>query len=259
MARIKFYDPSTGVWTHADEILNIAPVQSVNGMTGAVSVTCENMGAEPANSVSAHNTSTESHADIRSSLAALISGKLDRTGIEVKTAVLTLDDGSTVTCDVLVMSDSVVLISYTNQIPISIDTDGSIYNGCGYEYNLRLSSSGETKSHGYSYVTGYIPAKGGDVIRIYGCGWGTTEHSSNYICAYDSSFTFIGGYVPKAPTYYGTTMVQSCTKQENGDADVTLSALDTIAYIRVNSRGLTSTTTDVSIDDMIVTVNEEIT
>ena len=41
-------------------------------------------------------------------------------------------------------SDGLVLWKqgYTNQVPKSTDTNGSIYNGTGYKDNTRLSSSG---------------------------------------------------------------------------------------------------------------------
>ena len=36
--------------------------------------------------------------------------------------------------------------NFTNQVPISTDTDGSIFNGVGYKDNVRLSSSGGISS-----------------------------------------------------------------------------------------------------------------
>lgn len=65
-------------------------------------------------------------------------------------------------------------LPYTNQIPISTDSDGSIFNGTGYKQNYRLNSSGivTDKASGDittdCFVTGFIPVKGGDVIRFSG-------------------------------------------------------------------------------------------
>ena len=52
---------------------------------------------------------------------------------------------------------------YTNQVPTSIDTDGSVFNGVGYVGRTRLSSSGATKKDAdFVTTTGYIPAKAND-------------------------------------------------------------------------------------------------
>ena len=61
---------------------------------------------------------------------------------------------------------------YTNQIPISTDTDGSIYNSIGYKLATRINSSGAPV--GYSSrptvgATGFIPMQQGDVVRFKNC------------------------------------------------------------------------------------------
>lgn len=256
MARIKYYDPSDKTWKHADEPVHICPVQSVNGKTGTPVLTYQDTGSEPAGAVSTHNKSAEAHADLRALIGRLFEEKLNSAGITTKTAILTLKDGSTATADILVLSQEETG-GYTNQVPLSIDTDGSIYNSTGYSTGLRLSSSGVLKAQAGSAVTGFIRANGGDLIRVYGCGWASTEHPNNYLCAYDSSFTLIGGYVPNVPTHYGTQVVAAVNRSDNGDAVITLENLSTISYIRVSSRGLTSTSS-INGEDMIVTVNEEI-
>lgn len=54
-----------------------------------------------------------------------------------------------------------------NQIPISTDTDGSVYNGVGYKTSCRLNSSGTLKEGETAYaLTGFIPFKPGDVVHI---------------------------------------------------------------------------------------------
>lgn len=63
--------------------------------------------------------------------------------------------------------------SYTNQIPISTDTDGSIFNGTGYKASARCSSDGSisdiTSGTNPAFVTGFIPCKQGDIIRLKNC------------------------------------------------------------------------------------------
>lgn len=53
--------------------------------------------------------------------------------------------------------------SYTNLIPLALDTDGvTIYNGVGYKADTRLSWSGGFKDNSGTCVTGYIPLNVGD-------------------------------------------------------------------------------------------------
>lgn len=197
-------------------------------------------------------------------IEALQKGKLDNTGVSFKKAKLPLADGTTIVIDVLTAIDGTVVIPFINQVPISIDTDGSSFNGTGYMKGYRLSSTGAIKEQAGSYVTGYIPAEMGDVIRIWGCEWGTTMNAHSYICAYDSSFAYIGGAATSAGAStltlvdHTATVVNNYSADEKGDTTLTVCANDT-AYIRVCSRGFT-TTTEYRFDpnNMIVTVNEEI-
>lgn len=68
-----------------------------------------------------------------------------------------------------------VVGGYTNQIPISTDTNGTIYNGTGYREKTRGNSSGAATDIGTQtavnpvFFTGFIPCKQGDVIRLKNC------------------------------------------------------------------------------------------
>lgn len=198
-------------------------------------------------------------------IKALQDGKLDNTGITFKKAILTLADGSLLEIDVLTALNGTVVIPYINQVPISIDTDKSVFNGTGYKEGYRLSSSGVVKESNGVVVTGYIPVKGGDVVRIYGCEFATTLNALSYICAYDSSFTFIGAKSSVAGsslsfTNYGTNIMGSYSADENYNFTVTLANVSNIAYIRVCSKGhIAGNYASFDPKDMIVTVNEEIT
>lgn len=48
------------------------------------------------------------------------------------------------------------VVSYTNQIPISTDTDGNIYNGVGYKADTYLSSGNDATKTGI-FASGFIP------------------------------------------------------------------------------------------------------
>jgi hypothetical protein len=144
-------------------------------------------------------------------------------------------------------------LSYTNWVPTSIDTDGSVYNGCGYKEVLRLNSSGAVKDKTNSVVTGFIPAKGGDVIRIAGVNWAYSS-SANYICAYDAAFVHIGAGTSQGSVY--STRIWESMTAEGEMGIIKLTPLDNIAYIRVSSAG--DNTKQEKGDKMIVTINEEI-
>ena len=146
---------------------------------------------------------------------------------------------------------------YKNWVPVSVDTDGSIFNGCGYADGYRLSSSGVIKAYDASSATGFIPVSGGDVIRIGGCKWYDTTSAMNYLCAYDSNFANIGSCTPHEGGYIYGTQVYGTMTGTASVAVITLADLQNIAYIRVSFNDKTSNAYTGA--DIIVTVNEEIT
>ena len=152
--------------------------------------------------------------------------------------------------------------SYTNMIPLSINSDGSEYVGAngedGYKTDTRLNSSSvESTSNATGYcVTGFIPVKPGDVIYFKNVNYtpGTSD-SGAYIASYDSTYTKINsttvqsgslteGHSAYKPvtTYSDTGYIESVTL-----SDGTLP----YAYIRISAKGINA--------DSIITVNEPIT
>lgn len=61
--------------------------------------------------------------------------------------------------------------SYTNQLQLATDTDGSIYNGVGWAAGYRLNSSGTPDGYSGSYITGFIPAQFGDTVYLKNVTW----------------------------------------------------------------------------------------
>lgn len=61
-----------------------------------------------------------------------------------------------VTGNIVITASAMKVTNYTNQIPISTDINGNVYNGKGYKEGYYLSSGNETARNG-SIVTGFIP------------------------------------------------------------------------------------------------------
>ena len=140
-------------------------------------------------------------------------------------------------------------VSYTNQIPISTDEDGSIYNGKGWAENTWVNGGKASYNWG-SEATGYIPCKVGDVIRFKDFGLDNT--STNRLAFYKSDKSYIGQITGNSTYILDTSF--SGVKDANGYyTKLTItSRLETAncGFVRFN-------TNDIN-DNSIVTINEEI-
>ena len=147
--------------------------------------------------------------------------------------------------------------SYTNLLPGATDTDGSIYNGVGWEKGYRLGSDGAPTGQNDSYLTGFIPVKFGDVVHLKNVKWqnGVTTglNSGNQrVSFYDANKIHLGqtNAIGLGGTLSGVKddnniWTQFTVKNFSG---VTL---DNAAYFRLNCAEISG--------DSIITVNEEIT
>lgn len=146
--------------------------------------------------------------------------------------------------------------NYTNQLKIATDTDGSVYNGIGYKENTRYSSSSfaETTHTGW-YLTGYIPVKTGDVVRLANMKFldiddeVTNDRACIYFFNDDYSFNVI------TDTYTPTNHMSdkwSAVYGENGDVVQFTIPVDygsSVAKMRINAK---------YIDEYsVITVNDE--
>ena len=117
-------------------------------------------------------------------------GGADVTASVYANGVITVPSVTGVLVITATATETVTPPSYTNRIPLSTDTDGSVYHGTGYATATRLNSSGAAVSGGLT-TTGFIPCKVGDVIRLHNVNLCKT--AANYaggsfrICFYDSS------------------------------------------------------------------------
>lgn len=145
----------------------------------------------------------------------------------------------------------------TNQIPVSTDTDGSIYNGVGYQSGYRLGSSGDPSEQSGSYLTGFIPCKVGDTIYMknvtfqYGVTDGLAS-SNQRLSFYDSNKTHL-----LQTNATGLGGVAGGIKGDDGiwtqfTVRETMSGTDCsgVAYFRINGSYIGA--------DSIITINETI-
>ncbi len=150
------------------------------------------------------------------------------------------------------------VVSIVNQIPISTDASGNLFVGengeVGYKPGYRLSMSAGTEKalDGYA-VTGFIPAKAGDVLRIKHIA--IAEDNNINIACYDANKQPING----GTSTYGTTLYNLFVTrgtEENGvyigtlNSSAHLAMQGDLAYIRIGSTSIT--------DDSVLTVNQAI-
>ncbi len=116
-------------------------------------------------------------------------------GVDISSSAITINGSdyhisiAEVTGDIEIFARAVARVNYTNQLLISTDTDGSVYNGIGYKANSYLSSGAVGTKTGL-YLSGFIPVKYGDTLYFKNC---TIQAEQGYhrFAAYDSSKAFI--------------------------------------------------------------------
>ena len=82
--------------------------------------------------------------------------------------------------------------SYTNVLPLAINSDGTLYNGGqGWKADTRLNSSGTETAQSGIECTGFIAVTESDTVYFSGISWSKTGANTDkyYITIYDASFT----------------------------------------------------------------------
>ena len=161
---------------------------------------------------------------------------------------------ASVTGDIVITATATKIVSYTNQVPISTDADGNVYNGTGYKDGYRINSSGaEAELSGFT-ATGFIPFTKGQTIRIGGEGITYAEYGC-LLMFYDAAKTYISNsgiaYDKVGNTTYGTWTTEETSVFCLDPLDTypnTLSGIN--GYIRISAKG--------SGANLIVTLNEKI-
>lgn len=150
-------------------------------------------------------------------------------------------------------------VTYKNWVLYSTESDGkTIYNGgLGYKNGCRVRSGGAETAHGLAACTGFIPAKGGDIVRF--SGYDVKKvNVGNSINVSNASFSNMGQIVANSSDgygcFYGTVhnWDDVLLEKENVYYWMVPDGYD-IAYIRVTAYTGNGFGTNV-----IITVNEEI-
>lgn len=174
--------------------------------------------------------------------------------IKVSDIVTTYDGSEEKTVEITDIGDFVtekteIMPAYTNQIPLSTDAAGAMLNGVGYESG-QLNMSG-TVITGTSFVSGFIPVKKGDVIRVKDPS--SANFSTGFVFALykadKATGTNIGRYINtmQASASYGTVSISGNVLTWD-TSSVNYYFWTDFAYLRVTTNSAAS----------IVTVNEEI-
>lgn len=143
--------------------------------------------------------------------------------------------------------------SYTNVLPLAVDSDGStIYNGKGYKENIRINSSNvDTTATGWC-ATGFIPIHAGDVVRFENCTITVStdqEYHRGGVHFFNESFTYTGN----ANFQNFNSNSDFLPVFEDGDNIVQVTIpnwANNASYMRIVAQKFTS--------DSIITINEEI-
>lgn len=144
--------------------------------------------------------------------------------------------------------------NFVNQIPISTDGDGSVYNDCGYAA-VKLSSSGTygVTADSTTKTTGFIPCGADDTLQMV---LGTTSTSAITVGFFDSSKTYLwrssldNTSFTKCVSSSGEIVTFTLDQDASGATSAVLSYFQNSTYVRVQCATMD--------DDSIITVNEEI-
>ena len=162
---------------------------------------------------------------------------------------------ASVTGDIVITAVATKIVSYTNQVPISTDADGNVYNGTGYKDGYRINSSGAEAALSGFTATGFIPFTKGQTIRIGGEGITYNKYGC-LLMFYDLSKTVIANagisYDKVGNTTYGTWTTEKNSVFCLDPNDTYPNKLSgNSGYIRISANG--------SGANLIVTLDEKIT
>lgn len=183
-------------------------------------------------------------------------GGEDVTASVVSEGVITI---AAVTGNVVITATAIKQTSYTNQVRISQDESGAVYNGVGYQDGKRLNGSAVEDTMAAATVTGFIPFAAGDTIRLAGDGitfaaYGDVVHfydsDHNPIKLTNQDVAASTGYSNVGSTQHGSWVTEDTIFTFTPSYTGTYANRANAKYIRISAHGKGA--------NMIVTINEPI-
>lgn len=166
---------------------------------------------------------------------------------------------------------SVPEATYTNQVPTSIDADGTVFNGVGYQNDVRIGSGGtlSTSAAAKTTATGFIKVSGGDVVRVSGGRFKDSDAgNANAIGVYGKNGELPGSHLGTSSTGgtnngifgsgYSSYGISSVVEETTGVYKwITPPTASGVEYIRISCWKNGDDSAPGA--NLIVTVNQEIT
>lgn len=134
------------------------------------------------------------------------------------------------------------VLKYTNLVPISIDSDGSIYNNIGYKNQSYVSTDGTVKDNDGTVVTGYIKTNS-NIFYIYGAEFAVNTYAR--IKTYDGNFNPLAQIISNYTDNYETEDIG------NGITKITFDVGNSHEYVRFSLYGTGENLYIYTIDDAV--------
>ena len=174
-------------------------------------------------------------------------GGVDITSSCYSDEIISIDN---VTGDIVITAVATEIVSYKNELPISTDASGAVYNGTGYKANTYLSGGNDGTRSGI-YASGFIPCKKGDILRFKNCHIQSAQGNHRF-ALYDANKTFItnGQFSMAQLSSWSGIVVNYGSDGYVSDMTMGHTYCNNMAYVRFCCSYLGA--------DSIVTVNEPI-
>ena len=135
------------------------------------------------------------------------------------------------------------VLKYTNLVPISIDSDGSIYNNIGYKNDSYVSTNGTVRDNTGTLATGYIKTNS-NIFYIFGAEFAFNTYSR--LKLYDENFNALSTQINANDTsMYETEDIG------NGITKLTFDVGNSHEYIRFTLYGTGENLYIYTIDDVV--------